>query len=218
VSELDLDALRQALTPDPASNAPAYVWLHRTACDMILAALERAEEVADQSCEFCDNAVDDLGEERDGGREPHAHWWKCGECSNRDAIETSTIIGHLSDLLDRALERIPELEQELGELGELHDQQADDMDVLLKRAKRAEAELTQAADEIGHLREALNDEMYAHEATRQRAERVEAALVEHGCKESGNSREWCWDQPTDGWPREEWCWVCRALAPQEEPS
>lgn len=61
-------------------------------------ALERAEEVADQGCEFCDAQVTDQGPEG----EPHGHWWKCGECANRDATESSTVIGHLSDLLERA--------------------------------------------------------------------------------------------------------------------
>lgn len=103
-----------------------------------LAALERAEEVADQGCEFCENAVDDLGEERDGGREPHAHWWACGVCWNKSAVETSTAIGHFSDLLDRALERIPELERQVANLeADLHSQ---DADYWRERAKRVDAE------------------------------------------------------------------------------
>jgi len=68
----------------------------------IVAALERAAEVAGQGCEFCGAMVDDYGEERDGGREPHANWWACGRCWNTGAGETSAAIGHLSELLERA--------------------------------------------------------------------------------------------------------------------
>ena len=127
----------------------------------VLAALERAAEVAEQGCNFCSAMVDDLGEDRDGGREAYAHWWACGECWNRSARETSTTIRHLSDLLDAALERV----------------------VLV------EANDVQAADEVGHLREALNDEMYARDAERQRAERMEKAArsVERRIRENADN-------------------------------
>jgi hypothetical protein len=80
---------------------------------------ERAEEVADQGCEFCDALIDDYGEEHDGRREPHANWWVCGRCWNTSAGETSTTIGHLSDLLDQSLERISKLKQELSQANAL---------------------------------------------------------------------------------------------------
>lgn len=113
---VDLEALRRLIDMARRGCAPYRphdVVLDGERAERILAALERAEEVADQGCEFCENAVDDLGEERDGGREPHAHWWACGRCWNASTEETSTVIGHLCDLLDRALERIPELERRL---------------------------------------------------------------------------------------------------------
>lgn len=95
-------------------------------------ALERAAEVAGQGCEFCEHAVDDLGEERNGGRESHAHWWACGRCWNESAQRTSMAIGHFSDLLDRALERIPELERRLDEAVDQNMRQAS----RLERAER----------------------------------------------------------------------------------
>jgi hypothetical protein len=122
VAELDLETLRRtpraynALPPEFATKE--VVTVDGATWDAILAVLERAEEVAGQGCEFCDAMVDDPGEERDGGREPHAHWWACGRCWNAGAQEMSAIIGHLSELLDAALERVPELERERDELVE----------------------------------------------------------------------------------------------------
>jgi hypothetical protein len=82
---------------------------------IVIAALERADEVADQGCEYCDAMVTDMSEVG----EPHGHWWKCGECANKDAIKTSTIIGHLSDLLDAALEDRDRLREEVRKADEL---------------------------------------------------------------------------------------------------
>jgi hypothetical protein len=78
----------------------------------------------------------------------------------------------------------------------------------LERIPKLERHAWQAADEIGGLRMALNDEMYAHEATRQRAERLEAALKARG--HSSFCAAWNW-LPCD-------CDLRVALAPQEEPS
>jgi hypothetical protein len=99
---LDVAEKVRAYALNPTRSEMEVWW--QSLAPAILAVLKRAEEVAGQSCEFCDAMVDDLGEERDGGREPHAHWWACGRCWNAGAEETSAAIGHLSDLLDRALE------------------------------------------------------------------------------------------------------------------
>ena len=81
----------------------------RRSNETIIAALERAVEVAGQGCEFCDAMVDDMREVEEcshiKGQAP-AHAWVCLACWNASAQETSTIIGHFSDLLDRALEEI----------------------------------------------------------------------------------------------------------------
>lgn len=102
VAELKFDR-RRILAVRLTVEGLGVIALEPKQWDVILTALERAEEVAGQGCEFCDAMVDDLGEERDGGREPHAHWWACGRCWNESAGETSTVIGHLSDLRDAAL-------------------------------------------------------------------------------------------------------------------
>jgi hypothetical protein len=107
--DLDLDALRCIVKTsdwDGLGRDSDLAMVQIGQIRAILEALERADDVADQGCEFCGAMVDDWGEERDGGREPHASWWACGRCWNASAERTSTIIGHLSDLLDRALERL----------------------------------------------------------------------------------------------------------------
>lgn len=38
-------------------------------------------------------------------------------------------------------------------------------------------------------------------------------LAEEECAESGTTRERCWDQDQDDWPREDWCRRCIALEP-----
>ena len=79
MAEMDLDGLKAAVEfceDNGLSNAAAAV---RHA----IAALERAEEVADQGCEFCDAKVTDQLE-TDEGTSPHAHGWVCLECRNKE--------------------------------------------------------------------------------------------------------------------------------------
>jgi len=113
---------------------------------LLIAALERAEEVADQGCEFCDHMVTDQGPEG----EAHGHWWQCGECSNKRAHETSTIIWHLSDLLRLALERaekrIPELERQRDEWAEEASRNQRHAIDALERAERVEKALAEIKD------------------------------------------------------------------------
>jgi hypothetical protein len=76
----------------------------------VRAVLERAEEVADQGCEFCDSSVTDSMETG----EPHAHWWGCGECWNKGAIRTSTEIQRLKAALRRMISAV-DLDDDLKE-------------------------------------------------------------------------------------------------------
>lgn len=124
-----IERLAKLLAPNTDRERPAadqyLYWL----CDMlpeIVVALERADEVADQGCEFCEAMVTDRGPED----EAHGHWWGCGECWNKSAVEAGTIIAHLSDLLDNALKHLAIVEQSHAEiLEELRDCEAECTDL-----------------------------------------------------------------------------------------
>ena len=136
--QLDLEALRRLhrreyrLPPD--FERRTFVTVPGATWDLVLVALERADEIADQGCEFCEATVTDHGEDGMGRREPYGHWWACGKCWNESAAQTSMATGHLSDLLGAALDEREALRRENYEV---HDKLVD----TAERLERLEAAL-----------------------------------------------------------------------------